>query len=122
MTDVVTYQAHITHGFKAPPWLAYIVLPDGSLWGVRFEGATEEAVRANAIALYEKEKAKWHTSDNKTETVTHEHTNARGQHLVGTVCMINHGLKQRMRCKAAEVPKFEEKGWIKGGPRTPFRE
>ncbi len=123
MVDVVTYQAHITHSLKVPNWLGYVILPDGSMWGVRFEGETEEVVRANAVATYEREKSKWSRLEGESEAVTEwpkPNGDGRGKHLIGTVCMIHHAMKKRIRCAAAEVNKFEADGWVRGGPRTQF--
>lgn len=55
--NVVTYNSvnQLNPDYK---WLAYIVLPNGEFWNVRFNGATEEIARSKALALWEKEKDK----------------------------------------------------------------
>ena len=59
MTNVATYQNISNNVSEDQRWLAYIVLPTGDFWHVRFNGPTEEIARSKAIALWTKENAKW---------------------------------------------------------------
>ena len=59
MTNVATYQNISNNVSEDQRWLAYIVLPTGDFWHVRFNGPTEEIARSKAIALWTKETAKW---------------------------------------------------------------
>lgn len=45
----------------------------------------------------------------------------RSTGLAGTVWMIHHGTRQKLRVPASEVAAYEARGFERGGPRTPFR-
>ncbi len=56
MTNTITY--HSTNAKPAEAWIAYVVLPNGDNWQVRFHGATEAEAISKAEACWQLEQAK----------------------------------------------------------------
>ena len=141
MTNVATYQNISNNVPEDHRWLAYIVLPTGDFWHVRFNGPTEEIARSKAIALWTKENAKWERlglnttvcSDaagmNDGSLVVEDETPSidpwsashqpagRGHHFAGKVwmCHEQHGLK---RVALTEIALYEKNGYYRSGPRS----
>jgi hypothetical protein len=44
----------------------------------------------------------------------------KGEHMVGKVWMLHHGLKQRARVEPDKVEEYRAKGYVIGGPKTKF--
>ena len=116
MTDVVLYQLESFPNplAKAPArYIAYVVLPDGNLWGVRFEGSEANIVTANAIAFYEAEKVKQErirgSSDDEVMNFkpSTTKTDMRGAHFVGKTWMVNHTTKQKIRVDQSQVNEYK---------------
>src|ERR1700761_7688715 len=57
-TDVVTYKSE-NAPLEGLLWLAFVILPNGKYWDVRFSGATEEEAKQKAIALWNSEQSKY---------------------------------------------------------------
>ena len=96
--------------------LAFIVLPNGKLWDVRFSGATEEEARQKAIALWNAEKAKQPLDivikDPWTGKVLEQH------HLANTIWVIHKETREKKRIPLTEISMYEKQGWERGGPRS----
>ena len=138
MTNVATYQNISNNVSEDQRWLAYIVLPTGDFWHVRFNGATEEIARSKAIALWTKENAKWdrlglnkaEEEESKTDPWLHfsggkpaneetsiaiQTVSGRGAHFAGKVWMRNaDGLK---RVALTEIALYEKNGFHRSSPR-----
>jgi hypothetical protein len=119
VTQVVTYYSSNAKPNQA--WIAYALLPDGNIWQVRCEGASEQEASQKAINLYEAEKGKWA----RLEPYKHEDSDeaeykpsGRGVGLAGKIWVFNRATGQRARIDAAEMASYEAKGYIKGGPRS----
>jgi hypothetical protein len=125
-TDIVTYKSD-NAARDDMVYLAYVVLPNGEYWNVRFNGPTEEIAKSKAIALWNKENAKWERLGlNKSEPEEEESepvaTQAdpwasvgRGKHFAGTVWMRNaEGLK---RVALTEIALYEKNGYHRSSPR-----
>ena len=125
MTNVATYQNISNNVSEDQRWLAYIVLPTGDFWHVRFNGPTEEIARSKAIALWTKENAKWDrlklnaNSEPEPEELVaaghsagHSASVGRGKHFAGKVWMRNaDGLK---RVALTEIALYEKNGFVRG--------
>lgn len=98
-------------------WLAYIVLPNGDYWGVRFNGVTEEIAKAKAIATWQHEQEKWKAleplADDPWQT-----TADKQHHLAGLVWMIHKDTREKKRVKLTEITMYEKQGFERGGPRS----
>ena len=125
MTNVATYQNISNNVSEDQRWLAYIVLPTGDFWHVRFNGATEEVAREKAIALWTKENAKWERLGLNTLAPEEEDdghvdpwsvpASGRGHHFAGKVWMRNaEGLK---RVALTEIALYEKNGYWRSSPR-----
>lgn len=94
MTEVVAYH----NPMASPAWIAYVVLPNGEYWGVRFEGQTEAIAKDKAIGLWESELAKYTKLDKSDPDIEAKSSGAgRGHHLAGKLWVINrvtHDLKR----------------------------
>ena len=127
MTNVATYQNISDNVPEDQRYFAYIILPDGNFWTVRFNGATEEIARTKAIALWEKENEKWKRlglTDDKPEVDTPNdpwaapEPSAKGAHIVGKVWMRNKDTRQLARVALTEIALYEKNGYVRGGPRS----
>jgi hypothetical protein len=113
-------------------WLAYVVLPTGDFWHVRFNGATEEVARSKAVALWTKVNEKWSKLGlNRQEDIEPETNEAwnqpapdpwatpsgRGAHFVGTVWM-KHPVDGLKRVALTEITMYEKNGFVRSGPRS----
>ena len=144
MTNVATYQNISNNVSEDHRWLAYIVLPTGDFWHVRFNGPTEEIAREKAIALWTKENAKWNrlglvpgllaredddviesfdSDDAKTvmnavvvDPWTKEPV-GRGHHFAGKVWM-RHATDGLKRVALTEIALYEKNGYYRSGPRS----
>lgn len=145
-TPVVVYKSYGgTVGFNADMiYLAYIVLPNGDYWGVRFNGATEEIARTKAISTWNKEKHKWNKIEPEKDWLTHSSdevglANAdpwldiraqqrqecmeegpvfkdKQHHLAGKVWM-RHDVEGLKRVAMTEITMYEKQGYYRSGPR-----
>lgn len=130
MTNVATYQNISNNVSKNQRWLAYVVLPSGDFWHVRFNGSTEEIAKAKAIALWTKENAKWdrlglNKSDPEDELIAWESgkistdpwaSDGRGHHFAGKVWM-RHETEGLKRVALTEIALYEKNGFYRSGPR-----
>src|SRR5690349_2755854 len=123
MTNVVTYFSQ--NAKPAEQWLAYVVLPDGNQWLVRFTGETEEIAKGKAIRLYESERNRLviekpmrhddsMTKDEEDEDIT---TDRRGQHFKGKAWLIHKVTRQKIRVPVEQVDEYLEE-YERGGPRS----
>ena len=125
MTNVATYQNISNNVSEDQRWLAYIILPTGDFWHVRFNGATEEIARSKAIALWTKENAKWERlglnkqAEEESEPVATQAdpwaSVGRGHHFAGKVWMRNGETLKRVAL--TEIALYEKNGYYRSGPR-----
>lgn len=110
-TDVVTY-----FSANAPredlQWTAYVVLPNGEYWGVRFSSATEAAVIAKAISFFNAEKAKHSVVNDPWAEVTKQH------HLANKAWMRHKESRELIRVPLTEITMYEARGYERSGPRS----
>jgi hypothetical protein len=116
MIEVATYVSQ-----NAKPnerWLAYVILPDGSQWLVRFTGETEEIARSKALRLYESEvaKRKAHVEPDEEVNVS-QSSDRRGQHFAGKAWLIHKQTRVKIRVPIAEVESYLGE-YERGGPRS----
>lgn len=123
--DVVTYSSVNAKIDEA--WIGYIVLGDGSYWGVRFSGASEEIVVSHALRVWEQERAKYGLkpvieADKPVEpsgwSSAPVKVDGRGHHLAGKVWMINRATADKVRIEPSQVADYESRGYVRGGPRS----
>ena len=126
MTNVATYQNISDNVPENMRFLAFVVLPNGEYWGVRFSGATEEIAKTKAIALWTKENAKWdmqHRSIDDIEEYEDVPANplvtpsGRGKHFAGKVWM-RHATEGLKRVALTEIALYEKNGYFRSGPRS----
>src|SRR5690348_3698996 len=113
-TDIVTYFS--TNALREDlQWTAYVVLPNGEYWGVRFSSATEAAVIAKAVSFYNTEKAKYSALAKEVDPWAGVKSGRDGSHIVGKVWMkhTEHGLK---RVALTEITMYEKQGYYRSGP------
>src|ERR1700761_5544217 len=102
-TNIVTYKTerYITLGLT---WVAYVRLPNGDYWGVRFHGATEEEAVTRALSRYNAEFAKF---------------KAQGEHhLVNMIWMRHKETRDLKRVHLTEITMYEKNGYERSGPRA----
>lgn len=120
-TDVVTYRSE-NAAREDLIWTAYVVLPNGEYWGVRFNGATEEIVKTKAISLWNSERAKF--SKNPVGYIKKEkdfdpwaNNGEKQHHFVGKVWMRHKETRDLKRVTLTEITMYEKQGYIRSGPR-----
>lgn len=122
---VITYQS--ANAKPDERWIGYVVLPNGSTWQVRFSGAEENMVIANAKATYLADKAKQARIYGNQDDEPAEHpfnqpikssSDGRGHHFTGKVWVINRITHDLKRIDPSELASYEAKGYERGGPRS----
>lgn len=136
-TDIVTYKSD-NAAREDLLWLAYIVLPNGEYWGVRFNGATEEIAKTKALATWQREQEKWKALEPLIEQTNQQfkpqgaaigsqlliNTNdpwaeaEKQHHLAGKVWMIHKDSREKKRVALTEIVMYEKLGYERGGPRS----
>lgn len=129
-TDVVTY-----FSANAPRedlcWTAYVVLPNGEYWGVRFSGATEEIACTKAISFWTSEQQKVNSrpldkspcvdpwADVRDSLPDEKFTSGlgRGSHLRGKTWMRHEETRKLIAVSLTEITMYEQRGYIRSGPR-----
>jgi hypothetical protein len=109
MTNIVTY--HSLNAKSSEQWLAYVVLPDGNQWLVRFTGETEEIAKAKAVRLYESECSKRPTD------LDEDFVDGRGQHFKGKAWLIHKITREKIRVPLEQVDEYLGE-YERGGPRS----
>ncbi len=120
--EIITYKVHngsVKPGFE---WTAYVVLPNGEYWGVRFNGSTEELARSKAIALWTKERSRYEKDDLLDKpsaelglgiaVPTDPWSDNRGKHFAGKVWMRNGETLKRVAL--TEIALYEKNGFVRG--------
>jgi hypothetical protein len=123
--NIVTYRS--SNAKPSEAWLAYIVLPSGEQWLVRFAASTEEAAIAAAKARWESEQARY-KRHNELEPVLVDDCQAspvrsgRGSHasamFSGKVWVINRVTHDLKRIDPNELDIYVAQGYVRGGPRS----
>lgn len=114
MVDVVAYH----NPNLLPAWIAYIVLPNGEYWGVRFEGSTKRIATTKALRLWESERAKYAKLDSSPNESVKPMQSSRGHHFAGKVWVINRATHDLKRVGQDELAAYEANGYVCGGPRS----
>lgn len=124
----ITYHSHNAKPDEA--WIAYVILPDGSNWGVRFTGATEADATLRARTLYEREKSRMSAMNygdygkvvDNNEPVKPSGwpmpSVGKGAVFAGKVWMKNFVTNERARVDPSQLAEYEAKGYVKAGPRS----
>ncbi len=110
-------------------WLAYVILPSGKMWDVRFNGSTKEAAIESAKRLYLSELARFKTNredieNDKVKPVARGKKAPRSLPSVkksrgkGQIWVVNRKTGKRARIDPASLAEYESKGFVKGGPRS----
>ena len=121
MVDTVTYSSD--NAPSKEKWMAYIVLPNGSIWMVRFTGETEQIAKDKAIRLYESERAKVPAQPiNESAPVNNGwpvQGDSRGHHFAGKKWVMNLATRDKLRIEEGEAASRVASGeWVYAGPRT----
>ncbi|SRR5216684_24529 len=124
MIDIVTYQSQSCQR-EDLEWLAYIVLPNGEYWGVRFNGATEEIARLKAMARWNKEREKNKHHDLVPALLNKQQENdhwaaliaAPSHHFTGKIWMRN-AEGELKRIALTEIEMYEKNGYRRSRPRS----
>lgn len=117
-TDIVTYKSDNVARTDLV-WLAYVVLPNGEYWGVRFNGATEEIARTKAISTWNKEKDKWNKLEPDPWATGHQVVaTVKEHHLVNKIWMRHKETRELKRVPLTEIGMYEGKGYERSGPRS----
>lgn len=121
MTEFTTY--HSTNATPDNEWIAY-----ANGWQVRCVGATEQEAKDRALALWNRERARWDNvphSDTVKPSQHEEIAIARGgwgevkqHHLAGKVWLMNRTTGHKCRVSAGEVAGLMGQGYVKAGPRS----
>lgn len=114
-TNVVTYRSE-NAAREELVWAAFVVLPNGDYWGVRFNGRTEAEAIDRAIQLWNNEKAKW--SKRQPENDPWADVKAEQHHLANKVWMIHSETREKKRVALTEISLYEKNGYVRGGPRS----
>jgi hypothetical protein len=119
MPEVITY--HVASGNPKPgfEWTAYVVLPNGEYWGVRFNGSTEELVKSKAVALWtkEQERFKRFADEDEEEIDVSVKVDGRGRHFAGKAWLIHKITREKIRVPKEQVSQYLSEYEV-GGPRS----
>jgi hypothetical protein len=107
MPEVITYKVHSGNPKPGFEWTAYVVLPNGEYWGVRFNGSTEELAKSKAIALWTKEQERFkrfaaddggpaYDSLADDEIDVSEKHDRRGAHFAGKAWLIHKVTRKKL--------------------------
>lgn len=123
MTNIVTY-----HSINAKPneaWLAYVVLPSGEQWLVRFAASTEAAAIEAAKARWEHEKKRYSRHNEIVDDAVKvpafadcQAPSGRGAHFAGKLWVIHQTTRELKRIDPSELDSHLAGGYIRGGPRS----
>ena len=135
MTNVATYYNISDNVPEDQHFFAYIILPSGDFWHVRFNGSTEEVAREKAISRWTKENAKWERLGlNKAPDIIENYKHddevpldgeplatkdpwavpsGRGHHFAGKVWM-RHATEGLKRVALTEIALYEKNGFVRG--------
>jgi hypothetical protein len=123
MVDVVTYSSENAN--PKEKWMAYIVLPNGELWLVRFTGETEQIAKDKAIRLYEAERAKVRATEPSEVKADGFSSNtawpkpSSGHHLAGKRWIIHVASREKLRIEEGRAAEMVASGeWNYCGPRA----
>ncbi len=126
--QIVTYYSSNAKSFEA--WLAYIVLPTGEQWLVRFHGKTEQEAIDKAKFRWESEQKRYQSEPIEDSLPDHAgaygteamvKVDGRGAHLramVGKLWVINRATQHLCRIDPSELQDYEGQGYVRGGPRS----
>jgi hypothetical protein len=132
MMNIITYQSTNPHDVDYT-WLAYIILPNGQFWNVRFNGATEDIARSRVAKLWEKESNKVLARLQANPMPTDDHLFiksaepssdsaqdekrtselGRGAHFIGKIWM-RHPTEGSKRVALTEITMYEGRGYVRG--------
>ena len=132
--NIITY--HSSNAKPHEAWLAYVELDSGEQWLVRCTGHTELEAKTKAQVLWDRERTKYnrnieplkddgvYTGDRRLEnamTAEAHIAKGRGSHLhgmAGKIWVINRSTHHLCRIDPNELAKFEQDGYVRGGPRS----
>lgn len=144
--NIVTY--HSSNAKPHEAWLAYVVLPSGEQWLVRFTGHSELEAKTKAQVLWDKEQKRYAVVNkvdivnaalaaaafNRIATVGAEPASCnidhpgynfaqskgqgRGAQFVGKVWVIHQETRELKRIDPNELDSYLGRGYIRGGPRS----
>lgn len=131
---------HTSDSAFATPWLGYVVMPNGKRLEIPFFGDSEQNVRLRALAFWDKESARQRSlgaadlepvadidQDDKPAPAKIIYAKpaaapgkgpGKGKVFKGKVWMINRKNGERARVEPSQVPAFEARGFVRGGPRS----
>lgn len=136
MIETITYYSTNEKVSREMAWLAFIVLPNGKLWDVRFSGATEEEAKQKAIELWESERAKVSqtplehkpcvksaqplpdSSWDEKPTPIDPWASEKQHHRAGKVWMRHKENRDLISIPLTEISMYESRGYERGGPRS----
>lgn len=118
--------------------LAYIVLPNGEYWGVRFNGATEEIARTKAVSLWNREQGRFRLNQKPTNNKSFVKSaqpssdgpqdgnsmpidpwaSLKQHHRAGKVWMRHKESRDLISIPLTEITMYEQRGYERGGPRS----
>lgn len=134
MNQIVTYEsANATN--PDMKWAAYVVLSNGTYWGVMFTAATEDGAVSKARDQWDKDRKRmpYHPDMYKDQEVyeeptpskaapkapkAQEMTSSRGAHFANTAWVINKTSREKLRIPKDQVESYLAKGYERGGPRS----
>ncbi len=116
-TDVVTYHSENCARTELA-WVAYVVLPNGEYWGVRFNGATEEIARTKAIATWNAEREKYKKLEPLVTNSWDSVPEQKQHHFANKIWMRHKQDRTLVRVLLTEITMYEGKGYIRSGPRS----
>jgi hypothetical protein len=120
MPEVITYRVHSGNPKPGFEWSAYIVLPNGEYWAVRFNGSTEELAKSKAIALWTKEQERFkrfaEDEDEEEIDVSAKH-DRRGAHFSGKAWLIHKITREKIRVPKEDVEQYLGE-YERGGARS----
>lgn len=117
--NIVTY--HSSNAMPHEAWLAYVELENGQQWLVRCTGHTELEARTKAQVLWDREQHKYRLSNIVKDIQPAKQPSGRGAHLhglAGKAWVINRSTGHRCRIYPNELAKYEQDGYVRGGPRS----
>lgn len=103
-------------------WLAYVVLPSGEQWLVRFAASTESAAIEAAKARWESEQRRYQKHNETAELMVSEavvaHASGRGARFAGKLWVIHQTTRELKRIDPSELDSHLTAGYVRGGPRS----
>lgn len=110
MIKTITYHSQNANPYEQ--WIAYIIMANGQRWNVAAFAVSEDEAIEEITNLWAIERSKIKIIDPWGDIEPKQH------HLAGKIWMIHKETRNKVRISLTEITMYENKGYIRGGPRS----